>query len=189
MREAIKVWIRNERQIEEAIINGEETQVVESDFGANEFVIDFLKEMGFWDVITAMNPTTKKDNGYPSKVILGTLIMKELLSIGKLSGVGKIIQDGKLSGDIGFNIERIKKAEKEDKGVIDLGTLRNHLKKIPQDESDKAFYEHIRLLRDKRWIRGQEYVADAVELEIPYGKTFQGMARVWKKKETPCGRT
>jgi len=183
MREAIKVWVRNERQIEEAIINGEETQVVESDFGANEFVIDFLKEMGFWDVITAMNPTTKKDNGYPSKVILGTLIMKELLSIGKLSGVGKIIQDGKLSGDIGFNIERIKKAEEKDKGVIDLGTLRNHLKKIPQDESDKAFYQHIKILRDKRWIRGHQYVADAVELEIPYGKTFQGMARVWKKKE------
>ncbi|MBA7473049.1 hypothetical protein ES707_08383 [subsurface metagenome] len=130
-----------------------------------------------------MNPTTKKDNGYPSKVILGTLIMKELLSIGKLSGIGKIIQDGKLSGDIGFNIERIKKAEGKDKGVIDSGTLRNHLKKIPKDESDKAFYEHIRLLRDKRWIRGQEYVADAVELEVPYGKTFQGMGRVWKKKE------
>ena len=183
MREALKVWLRNERQIEEAIINGEETQVVESDFGANEFVIDFLKEMGFWDVITAMNPTTKKNNGYPSKVILGTLIMKELLSIGKLSGVGKIIQDGKLSGDIGFNIEKIKKAEKEDKGVIDLGTLRNHLKKIPQDESDKAFYQHIKILRDKRWIRGHEYVADAVELEVPYGKTFQGMGKVWKKKE------
>jgi hypothetical protein len=132
---------------------------------------------------------TKKDNGYPSKVILGTLIMKELLSIGKLSGVGKIIQDGKLSGDIGFNIEKIKKAEKEDKGVIDLGTLRNHLKKIPQDESDKAFYQHIKILRDKRWIRGHEYVADAVELEIPYGETFEGMGEVWDKKEKrwKCG--
>jgi len=29
MKEAIKVWIRNEKEIEEAIINGEETQVVE----------------------------------------------------------------------------------------------------------------------------------------------------------------
>jgi len=29
MREAIKVWIRDERQIEEAIINGKEAQVVE----------------------------------------------------------------------------------------------------------------------------------------------------------------
>jgi len=36
--------------------------------------------------------------------------------------------------------------------VIDLDTLRNHLKKIPQAESDKAFYKHIKLLRDKRWI-------------------------------------
>jgi len=29
MKEALKVWLRNERRIEEAIINGEETQVVE----------------------------------------------------------------------------------------------------------------------------------------------------------------
>jgi len=29
MREALKVWIRNEKEIEEAIINGEETQLVE----------------------------------------------------------------------------------------------------------------------------------------------------------------
>jgi len=183
MREALKVWIRNENEIEEAIINGEETQVVESDFGANEFVIDFLKETGFWDIITGMKPEMKKNNGYPSKIILGTLIMKELLAIGKLSGVGKIIQDGKLAADIGFNIEKIKKAEEKEKGVIDLGTLRNHLKKIPQDESEKAFYQHIKILRDKRWIRGQEYVADAVELEVPYGQTFEGMGKVWKKKE------
>jgi len=183
MREAIKVWIRNEKQIEEAIINGEKVEVVESDFGANEFVIDFLKEESLWDIITGMLPKMGKDNGYPSKVILGTLIMKELLCIGKLSGAGKIIRDGKLVSDIGFNIERIKKAEKEGKGIIDLGTLRNHLKKIPQAESDKAFYNHLKLLRDKRWIRGYEYVADGVKLEVPYGKTFEGMGKVWDKKE------
>ena len=85
--------------------------------------------------------------------------------------------------DIGFNIEKIKKAEKEEKGVIDLDTLRNHLKKIEKKDSSKAFYEHIGLLREKRWIRGKEYVADAVELEVPYGETFEGRGRVWKKKE------
>jgi len=47
MKEAIKVWIRNERQIEEAIINGEGTQVVESDFGASELLVDFVKEAGY----------------------------------------------------------------------------------------------------------------------------------------------
>ena len=29
MKEALKVWIRNEKEIEEAIINGEEVEVVE----------------------------------------------------------------------------------------------------------------------------------------------------------------
>jgi len=183
MREEVKVWIRNEKQIEEAILAGENIEVVESDFGANEFVIDFLKEAGIWDIITGMQASMKKKNGYPSNIIFGCLIMKELLSIGKLSGAGKILEDGKLMADIGFNIEKIKKAEKEDKGVIDLGTLRNHLKKVCQSESDKVFYKHIKLLRDKRWIRGKSYVADAVELEVSHGETFEGMGKVWDKKE------
>jgi len=189
MKEEIKVWLRNEKEIEEAIINGEEVEAIESDFGASELVIDFLKEAGFWDILTGMSIKMGKNNGYPGKVILGILILKELMAIGKIAGAGKIIQDGKLMADIGFNIERIKKAEKEKKGVIDLDTLRNHLKKIPQDDSNKAFYEHIRLLREKRWIRGHEYVADAVELEVPYGETFEGMGEVWKKKEKrwKCG--
>ena len=155
MRETLKVWLRNEKEIEEAIINGEETQVVESDFGASELVIDFLKETGLWDILTGMPIKMGKNNGYPGKIILGILILKELMAIGKIAGAGKIIKDGKLMADIGFNLEKIKKAEKEDKGVIDLDTLRNHLKKIPQEDSSKAFYEHIRLLREKRWIRGQ----------------------------------
>jgi len=70
-----------------------------------------------------------KNNGYPSKIILGTIITKELLCIGKPSGVGEIIQDGKLASDIGFTIEKIKKAEKEEKGIIDLSPLRNYLLK------------------------------------------------------------
>jgi len=152
-------------------------------------VIDFLKEAGLWDILTRMPIKMGKNNGYPGKIILGILILKELMAIGKIAGAGKIIKDGKLMADIGFNLEKIKKAEKEDKGVIDLDTLRNHLKKIPQTESDKAFYQHIKILRDKRWIRGHQYVADAVELEAPYGETFEGMARVWKKKEKrwKCG--
>jgi len=153
--------------VHSTIINGEEVEVVESDFGANEFLLDFLKESGLWDIITQMVPVVKKDNGYPSKIILGTLVMKELLSIGKLSGMGKITRDGKLMADIGFAIERITQAKKKDQGVIDLGTVRNHLKRIPREESEKALYHHLGLLRKKRWIRGQEYVADAVKLKVP----------------------
>jgi len=117
MREALKVWIRNERQIEEAIINGEDVQVIESDFGANELVIDFLRKTGLWDILTGMPIKMGKNNGYLGKVILGILILKELMAIGKLAGAGKIIQDGKLMADIGFNLERIKKAEKEDQDM------------------------------------------------------------------------
>jgi len=164
-------------------INGVKVEVLGSDFTANELVIDFLRKRCFWDILTRMPIKMGKNNGYPGKIVLGILILKELMAIGKIAAAGKIIKDGKLMADIGFNLEKIKKAEKEDKGVIDLDTLRNHLKKIPQTESDKAFYQHIKILKDKRWIRGQEYVADAVELEVPYGETFEAMGEVWKKKE------
>jgi len=43
MKEAIKAWVRNEKEIEEAIIDGEEVEVLESDFGASELLVDFLK--------------------------------------------------------------------------------------------------------------------------------------------------
>ena len=115
MKEALKVWIRNEKEIEEAIINGEEVEVVESDFGASELLVDFLKESGLWDILTGMPIKMGKNNGYPGKVILGILILKELMAVGKIAGAGKILEDGKLMADIGFNIEKIKKREKEEK--------------------------------------------------------------------------
>jgi len=62
-----------------------------------------------------------------ARLFLGILILKELMAIRKIAGAGKVIQDGKLMADIGFNIERIKKAEKEDKT---LGYQRTFLKKI-----------------------------------------------------------
>jgi len=40
MREVLKVWLRNEKEIEEAIINVEEVEVIESDFGASELLVD-----------------------------------------------------------------------------------------------------------------------------------------------------
>jgi len=182
MKGALKVWLRNEAEIEAAIAQGEEVEVVESAYGANEFILDFLKDSGLWDILTQMKPAMKKDNGYPSPVILGTVVMKELLSIGKLAGMGKVITDGKLMADLGFSLERIKAAKAAQKGLIDLGTIRNHLKRIPRAESANALYGHVGLLRAKRWIRGHQYVADAVELEVPYGEDFEGMGRVWNPK-------
>ena len=103
MKKIVKVWLRNEKEIEEAIINGEEVKVVESDFGANDFLIDFLKRWGLWDIITGMLVKMGKNNGYLGKVILGILIIKELMAIRKIAGAGKIIKNGKLMADIGFN--------------------------------------------------------------------------------------
>ncbi|MFW6114075.1 MAG: hypothetical protein ACOC78_04035, partial [Actinomycetota bacterium] len=105
MKGALKVWLRNEAEIEAAIAQGEEVEVVESAFGAYEFILDFLKDSGLWDILTQMKATMKKGNGYPSRVILGTVVLKELLSIGQLAGMGALIADGKLMADLGFSLE------------------------------------------------------------------------------------
>ncbi len=52
-----------------------------------------------------------KNNGYPGKIILGIITLKELMAIGKIGGAGKVIQDGKLVADTGFNIEKIKNVD------------------------------------------------------------------------------
>ena len=57
----------------------------------------------------------EKNNGYPGKVVLGILTLKELMAIRKIAGAGKVIQDGKLMPDTGFNIEKIKKAQEKDR--------------------------------------------------------------------------
>jgi len=116
-------------------------------------------------------------------VILGTVVLKELWSIGKLAGMGALIADGKLMADLGFSLERSKTAGAAQKGLIDLGTIRTHLKRIPRAESTKALYGHVGLLRARRWLRGHQYVADAVELEVPYGEDFEGRGRVWNPIE------
>jgi len=56
----------------------------------------------------------EKNNGYPGKVVLGILILKELMAIRKIAGAGKVIQDGKLINQ---------KYRRKIKGIIDLDIL------------------------------------------------------------------
>lgn len=128
-----------EVKIEEAIINGVKVEVLDSDFTANEFVIDFLRKMGPWDILTGMPIKMGKNNGYPGKVVLGILILKELMAIRKIAGAGKVIQDGKFGPELTSTLKKSKKHRRKIKGIIDLRILSNHSKRAAQGESEKAF--------------------------------------------------
>ena len=110
-------------------INGVKVEVLDSDFTANEFVIDFLKETGLWDILTGMPIKMGKNNGYPGKVVLGILILKELMAIRKIAGAGKVIQDGKLMPELVSILKKSKKYRRKIKGIIDLENLEESLKK------------------------------------------------------------
>ena len=70
----------------------------------------------------------EKNNGYPGKVVLGILTLKELMAIRKIAGAGKVIQDGKLSPELVSILKKSKKYRRKI-GIIDLENLEESLKK------------------------------------------------------------
>jgi hypothetical protein len=63
---------------------------------------------------------------------------------------------------------------------VDPETLSNHLGRISGASVEKSWWEHVRLLRSKKWYRGGVYAADGTTITIPYGeeKNYEGAERV-----------
>lgn len=178
---AIKVWTHNPEAVEKAILEGEEHEEVFTEYGANEFAVDFLRQSGLWDSLL-VKPDRGKENGKDWKKIGGIAILLELLHVGRLAKAEKVIKDAKLMVELGFTFEEMKIAQANDKGIIHRDTIRNYFKAIPEEESIKEFYSYVNLLREKRWNRGKTYVADGFELEV-FGKTYEGAGKVYDDKD------
>ncbi|MEW6619451.1 MAG: hypothetical protein AB1422_08980 [bacterium] len=73
-------------------------------------------------------------------------------------------------------------AKKRGKLVIDPEILSNHLARIGVSNVLHNFTKHVRLLRERRWIRGKVYLADAMEIIIPYGKKYENIGQVGSKR-------
>src|SRR3989339_89625 len=177
----IKVWTNNTTAVENAILKGEETEATLTEYGANEFAVDFLKQSGLWAKLL-VKPQQGKENGKDWKKIAGIAVLSELRHVGHLAQADKVIKDAKLMLELGFTFSEVELAKEKDKGVIHRDTLRNYFKTIPQEDSLKEFYGYVNFMREKRWVRGRTYVADGFELET-YGKTYEGTGKVWDDKE------
>jgi hypothetical protein len=181
MKESFKVWMCNLQAAETALLAGEKTEEVLTQYGANEFAVDFLRQSGLWDELL-VKPKRGKDNGKDWKKIAGIAILSELLHVGQLAKADKVIKDAKLMMELGFTFAEIESAKSQDKGVMHRDTIRNYFKAIPAEKSQKEFYDFVNFMRGKKWLRGKTYVADGFEIEV-YGKTYQGMGKVYDEKE------
>ena len=178
-----RIWRQDPEKVKEEMLSGAVISWEGSDYGANDFLIEFLKDSGLWETMTGLEKPKglKMENGIPWEMMDQMMILKELTEAGKIPKVGKVIRDGKLMAFLGFNIERIQARKEEDKGVIHPDTFRNHLKRKDQEENLVDFYRHVKLLREKKWLRGGNYVADGFKI-IVHGDGFEGAGEVWDPK-------
>jgi len=180
---ATKIWVKDQSRCEGAILSGEEVEVIETCYGANDFVIEFFKHSGLWDIAVGLYPDLlKKENGKDWRALNGVMLIKELMKIGRVSGAGKVLSDAHLVVMAGFNLEEVKAKESKGKNIMIEETLGNHLSRISVQTSMKSLYEHVKYIRGRKWIRGKIYAADAHEIIVPYGQEYEGMGAVGEKQ-------
>lgn len=174
-----RLWLRDDRSVAEAVLAGQETEPVLTAYGDNDLVLSFLIRSGFWAIMTGMAADgLRKHNGYDPAVLSGVEIIRELAGIERIQQCGKVIHDVRLMRQAGFNCEHIAAKARRQCGAIDCDTLANHLARFSTDSAQRSFLEQVRLLRQRRWIRGTVYAADAHEITIPYGRRHEHLGQV-----------
>ena len=181
----IKLWRLDNEAAAKAVIQGEDYEPITNSFGANDFVLEFLRENGLWE--TLINPSAKllkKENGKDPKILNAIMALKELVGIKRIANSSPLFHDVCLMADLGFNLEDL--MDDKAKGVISANTLRHHSNRIPAEESYRAFYEHVNFMRKKKLLRGGKYAVDGYEIEITVDNEkseYEAAGRVWCEKE------
>lgn len=177
-----EVYIQDREAAKAAVVGGEKIEVMGTEYGHNDHLIDWLKEKGYWEIITGYKAKVG-DNGTGVKKLNGIWALMGLGHIGRIQQADPLLRDGKLMSDLGFNLRRKEAVDGKRKGVIHRDTLSNHLKRIDSKESDKVFYEHTKLLRSQKKLRGKEYAADGFEIEVSSMSGYEGAGKVWDDKK------
>jgi hypothetical protein len=155
-------------------------ELTESGFGANDFVIGALMELGLWDQMIRMYPNRLKEpeKGYDWRILNGVAVLRELMKIETIVGTDKVLSDPRLVAAAGFNLQEVSEKLEQGKPVIDSETLANHLARIDLESTYYTTLEFVRFLRTKRWVRGKVFAADGDWITVPYGRNWDGMGSV-----------
>jgi hypothetical protein len=173
-----RVWEKDRQRVEQEIVEGRPFQVWDTERGRFDAMLDFLLRSGLWDAAMGMRPSQlKKDNGIRYSLLNGVECLREMAGIHAPANCGPLLKDPYLLERIGFTAERIRNCLEKDRTVVDTETLLNHLSRFTEKDLESGFLEHVRVIRQKRWLRGGKYAVDGHDIVIPYGKGYEGARR------------
>ncbi len=174
------LWREDKQAVARQLEEGRHLDGHTSAFGDNDLIIGFLMVEGFWSVLVETEADgLKKGNGYPPRTLNGLWALCELAGVERIARSGKVIGDEALLRMVGFQVEQIEKAKAKGRPRVDSETLSNHLGRISEAAVEKSWWEHVRLLRSKKWYRGGVYAVDGTDITIPYGEkeNYEGAER------------
>ena len=165
------LWREDKATVAQQLERGEALEGHNSAFGDNDLIIGFLMVEGFWSVLVETQADLlKKENGYPARILNGLWALCELAGVERIAQSGKVLGDEALLRMVGFQAEQIDEARAQGRLRVDPETMANHLSRISEASAQKGWWEHVRLLRSKKWYRGGVYAVDGTDITIPYGQ-------------------
>jgi hypothetical protein len=174
-----RTWLRDDPEARGAIRKGEDVEVEVTSYAQNDFLLEFLMGSGLWDVLVSLRPAKlRKENGKPWKAMNGLEVLRELIHVDRIAQCGRVISDTRLMVIAGFNAEEIRRHRKRGGLVVDPETLGNHLARMNPPGIVDAFYRHVALLKERKWVGRGVYAADAHEITFPHARGWQAMGKV-----------
>jgi hypothetical protein len=176
-----QLWQEDKAAVAQELEAGRNLGGHASAFGDNDLIVGFLMVEGFWSVLVETEADLlKKENGYPVRILNGLWALCELAGVERIAQSGKVLGDEALLRMVGFQAEQIEEARAEGRLRVDPETLANHLGRISKASVDRSWWEHVKLLRSKRWYRGGVYAVDGTMITIPYGQAenYEGSGKM-----------
>lgn len=176
-----QLWREDKAAVAGELEEGNRLEGHNSAFGDNDLIVGFLMVEGFWSVLVGTEADgLKKENGYPARILNGLWALCELAGVERIAQSGKVLGDEALLRMVGFQAEQIEEARAQGRLRVDPETLANHLGRISQASVDRSWWEHVKLLKSKRWYRGGVYAVDGTMITIPYGQAdnYEGSGRM-----------
>ncbi len=171
-------WLRDDPRVRDAIREGRPVEATLTEYSANDFLLEFLMGSGLWEILVSVKPKgLRKENGKPWRALNGLEVLRELARVDCIAHCGRVIRDTRLMMIAGFNAEEIERKGRRGDLVVTPETLGNHLARMKPREIGKAFYRHVRLFLDRKWIGKGTYAADGHDIVFPHARNWPGMGK------------
>lgn len=174
-----QTWLRDDPRVREAILEGRPVEATLTEYTSNDFLLEFLMGSGLWELLVSVKPDgLRKENGKPWRALNGLEVLRELAWVDRIAHSGRVIRDTRLMMIAGFNAEEIERQRRRDDLVVTPETLGNHLTRMSPRSIGRAFYQHVALLLDRKWIGPGTYAADGHDITFPHARGWPGMGKV-----------